>query len=93
MAHQMNAASYKTGSFLPNKIGELAAALHTCVSCRALRKYIKKVRFDSVTAHGLFIHRAMGTIHMTVTISKTAPIEITAKQLVDGMLSPDLFVL
>ena len=59
MGHQMNECPYTAGSFLSNKAGELVAALHTMLVCRALQRYSKGKTINSLTAHGLHIHRAV----------------------------------
>jgi len=87
----MTEKPYKQDSFLPNKSGELVAALHTSLACKALRKYYRGEEFDSLKAHGLFIHRAVRICLITVTLSKEQPMEITAKLLVNGVSSPQLF--
>ena len=53
---------YYYDSFLQDKVGELVAALHTALSCRALRKYKAEKRFTSLKGHGLFVHRANGRL-------------------------------
>ena len=91
IGHQMAKSNpYLPGSFLLEKAGELMEALHTSLACRALRRYTKKKKVDSLTAHGLQIHRAVGINHIEVTLSKNR-IQISTTQLVDGVLSPDLF--
>ena len=91
MGHQMNTKPYKNDSFLQDKVGELVAALHTALSCRALRKYKAEKRFTSLKGHGLFVHRANGICHVIVTLSKESKIEIVSKLLVDGVSNTSLF--
>lgn len=92
MGHQMNKIKpYVDASFQPNKVGELVAALHTSLSCRALRKYTMGQTFDSLEANGLFIHRSCGVIHMKVTLTKQSPMKITSILRVSGLLTPELF--
>ncbi|XP_065910318.1 uncharacterized protein [Dysidea avara] len=92
MAHQMTGIKpYISSSFQPNKIGELVAALHTSLTCRALRKYTKGKTFDLLEAHGLFIHRCVGIIHMKVTLSKKHSIMIASNLLVHGVSTPQIF--
>ena len=89
IAHHMS-VPYKRNSYLTEKVGQLIAALHTAVTSQALRKYAKKVKVCSLKAHGLHIHRAMGIIYVELTLSEKA-IQINTQQLIDGVLSPELF--
>lgn len=89
IAHQMTTKGYKPDSSLLEKAGELVAALHTSLACRALRMYTKKKKVTSLTAHGLFMHRAAGIHHLDVTLSKQK-INVNATQLFDGILSPEI---
>jgi len=92
IAHQMtNTKPYRADSALSERAGELMAALHTLLVCRAVRKYIKQKQVSSLTAHGLHIHRAVGIVHLKVTLSKEDRIQVSATHLVDGVSSPDLF--
>ena len=71
IGHQMTKSNpYLPESFLPDKAGELMAALHTSLVCRTLRRYTKKKEVNSLTAHGLHIHRTVGITHVEVTLSK-----------------------
>ena len=89
MAHQMNCTSYKENSFLTDKMGGLIAALHNVVTCRALRNYASKHYFQSVKAHGLHIHRAVGITHVQLTLSENT-LQFNAQHLIDGVVSPGL---
>lgn len=81
-----NVSTYTYNSFLSDKVGELVAALHTSLACRALRRYMRRKKFNSLTAHGLHIHRTVGIIHIEVVLSKHT-MASTATQLVGGVLS------
>ena len=91
MGHQMTSKPYTDKSFQPDKVGELVAALHTALSCRALRKCMDGKKFTSLKGHGLFVHRAVGVIHVTVTLSKDSKLMIASRLLVDGVLNTSLF--
>ena len=92
MGHQMvNSKPYKAGSLLTEKVGELVAALHNGLACRALRRYVRRGKVSSLTAHGLHIHRSLGVYHLEVTLSDTDCLKVKATQLVDGVLLPGLF--
>lgn len=92
MGHQMtNTKPYTATSVLTEKVGELVAALHTGLACRALRRYVRRRKVSSLTAHGLHIHRTLGVSHLEVTLSDTGPMKVKATQLVDGVLSAGLF--
>ena len=67
-ATRYSTASYITGSFIPDKDGELVAALHASLVCRALRRWKQGKVFYPLTAHGLRIHRTVGIIHIEVTL-------------------------
>ena len=70
IAHQMTQLEpYTEGSFLYDKTGELVAAVHNSLACRAFRKYSKGETVDSLTGHGLYVHRSVGIFHMEVTLS------------------------
>lgn len=89
--HQMiNLSSYRSESFLFNKVSELVAALHTSLVCQALRRYTIGKKSDSLTAHGLHIHRTIGIIHIQLTLSKNT-MEIAATYLVNGIVHPEVF--
>jgi len=45
---------------------------------------------ESLTAHGLHVYRAVGVFHIQVTLSHKV-LEVTSTQLVDGILSLDLW--
>ena len=45
---------------------------------------------ESLTAHGLYIHRAVDIFHFTVTLSREA-LQVSAVQLVDGVLSSEVW--
>ena len=91
MGHQMiNTKPFKSNSFLTEKVGELVAALHTGLACRALRMYVSRRKVSSLTAHGLHIHRTLGVCHLELTLSDTDTMKIQAKKLVDGALSAGL---
>ena len=70
MGHQMTFIPYKRTSYLSEKVGQLIAALHTAVTCRALRKYAMKNKVCSLKAHGLHIHRSLGITHIELTLSE-----------------------
>jgi len=89
IAHQMTTKGYKSDSSLSEKAGELVATLHTSLACQALRMYTNKKKVTSLTAHGLFMHRATEVIHVDVTLSKQS-INVNATQLFDGILSPEI---
>ena len=89
MGHQMSCTSYKQNSFLAEKVGGLIAALHTVVTCRALRNYVSKRNCKSVKAHGLHIRRAVGIIHVQLTLSENT-LQFNAQHLIDGVISPAL---
>jgi len=89
MGHQMSCTSYKRNSFLAEKVGGLIAALHTVVTCRALRNYVSKRNCKSVKAHGLHIHRTVGIIHVQLTLSENT-LQFNAQHLIDGVISPAL---
>ena len=93
MGHQMiNSGSYVgSKSFIFEKVGELPTALHTSLVCRAMRKYLNGEAPDSLSAHGLHIYRAIGIIHVQLTLSKKK-MEIDASHLVNGMVDPAFFV-
>ena len=92
MGHQMtNSKAYKVNSLLTEKVGELVAALHNGLACRALRRYVRRGKVSSLTAHGLHIHRSLGIYHLEVTLSDTDRLKVKATQLVDGLLLPGLF--
>ena len=82
-----NVASYTGGSFVPDKAGELVAALHNQLVCRTLRRCVMGKVFRPLSAHGLYMHRAIGIIHITVTISE-ASMGITATNIFEGTLCP-----
>ena len=91
MGHQMTKSDpYVPNSFLTEKVGELMAALHNSLACRAMRKYTTRRKVHPLTACGLHIHRAVGISYVEVTLSEQ-PIEIKAIQLVDGVLCPGVF--
>ena len=51
---------YKEQSFIPNKAGELVGVIHlTLVLYRALR-------VQSITGHGLLVHKVTGVVHFKV---------------------------
>lgn len=89
MGHQMSCTPYKQNSFLTEKVGGLIAALHTVVTCRALRNYASKHNCQSVKAHGLYIHRTVGIIHVQLTLSENT-LQFNAQHLIDGVVSPAL---
>ena len=92
MGHQVvNSKPYIVGSLLTEKVGELVAALHNGLACRALRRYVRREKVSSLTAHGLHIHRSLGVYHLEVTLSDTDRLKVKATQLVDGVLSAGLF--
>ena len=93
MGHQMtNSGSYVgSESFIFEKVGELPPALHTSLVCHAMQKYLNGEAPDSLTAHGLHIHRAIGIIHVQLTLSKKE-MKIDATHLVNGMVDPGFFV-
>lgn len=89
MGHQVfNTASYVAGSFIPDKAGELVAALHASLVCRALRRCKREKVFYPLTAHGLHIHRTVGIIHIEVTLSQET-MQVIATELFEGSLSPE----
>ena len=81
---------YHPKSVLTEKVGELVAALHTSLACRALRRYVRRKKVSSLTAHGLHIHRSLSVIHLEVTINDMNPLKVKATQLVGGFLSADM---
>lgn len=88
MGHQMtNTQPFKTMSFLTEKVGELVTALHTSLACQALRRYVRRKKVSSLTAHGLHIHRTLGVDHLEVTLSDRGPMKVKATHLVDGCLT------
>ena len=76
MGHQMT-SGYRPNSFY-DKVGELIAAVHTSLVCRALRKYVKRKKVSAHTSHGLHIHRSFGVICLEVTLSDS-PLKIKAR--------------
>ena len=89
IAHQMTGiAPYRPGSFLYDKTGELVAAMHNSLACRAFRKYLKGKTVDSLTGHGLYVHRSVGVFHMKVTLSHEG-MKVSAAILIDGVVSPE----
>ena len=61
-------------SVLTNKVGELVAAVHTSIACRALKLYFARKPVTVLKGHGLHIHRALGIYHIVVTVSRDQPI-------------------
>lgn len=89
IAHQMTGITpYTEGSFLYDKTGELVAAVHNSLACRAFRKYLKGETVDSLMGHGLYVHRTVGIFHMEVTLSHEG-MKVSAAKLIDGVVSPE----
>ena len=91
MGHQMKTKSYEPASFQPQKVGELVAAMHAALCCKALRKYQNMTEFNCLQAHGLFVHRALGLVRVVVTLSKTSKMKIFSELLVSGVVPPGYF--
>ena len=80
VGHQMPSFTpYKGGSLLYDKVGELVGALLNSVACRVFRKYEGGEKVVSLTA-----------FHVKITLSRKV-LEVTSVQLVDGLLSPELW--
>ena len=71
VGHQMTNLKPKSGSLWYEKIGELVGALHTSLACRAIKKYLNGENVQSLTAHGLHVHRSHRVYYMSVTLGKS----------------------
>ena len=81
---------YVHGSCIPEKAGELVAAIHLSLASRALRRYVKgkDVRFPLI-GHGFQVHKLTGFIHLKVILNEVK-MEVEAKSLCDGQLSASI---
>lgn len=87
VGHQMASLKPKSaGSLLYKKIGELVGALHTSLACRAINKYLNGENVQSLTAHGLHVHRSHRVYHMSVTLGKSTLL-INVTLLLSGLLN------
>ena len=81
---------YVDGSTIPNKAGELVAAIHQSVHAKVLRrlKKNKEIRFP-LMGHGLYVHKLTGTIHFELTFPDSVGSRMTVKATTfeDGIVS------
>jgi len=85
-AHQMTSLAPKGASWLQEKAGELVGALHTSLTCRAIERFSNGESVPTLSAHGLFVHRAHRVYHMCVTLSKST-LKIDSTLLTSGLLN------
>ena len=72
-AHQLPPnTAYKSGSKIPNKGGQLVAAIHQSILAKLLRKlYKNKEIILRLRGHGLYIHKITGAIHFQVVLHRS----------------------
>ena len=88
-AGHKNEKSYDVNSSIVEKGGELVAAIHLSLVCRALRKFRQGIKVTQVVGHGLLIHRATAVVHMEVRLSQST-LQVEANVLADGHLNAEL---
>ena len=80
---------YVDGSAIPNKAGELVAAIHQSVHAKVLRrlKKNKEIHFPLI-GHGLYVHKLTGTIHLELKFpSVGSHMTVKATIFEDGIVS------
>ena len=80
--------SYKSGSIIPIKAGQLVAAILFSIQAKLLRRLCKgKQIVLPLKGHGLYIHKVTGAIHIEVQINQNGTYIIATSLGGDGALS------
>ena len=80
---------YKVTSSIPEKGGQLIAAIHLKLVCKVLRKIANGEPLTRIVGHGLLVLRGVSIIHMKVTMSNE-PLQVNVAVLTDSLFTPDI---
>ena len=79
----------KVTSSIPEKGGQLIAAIHLKLVCKILRKIANGEPLTRMVGHGLLVLRGTPIIHMEVTMSNE-PLQVNVAVLTDSLFTPHI---